>query len=469
MAAGNHVTEPLTSDVERFCSDPVGYFGSSYTEMHSVPRERLEAVQRAAIGRRFERQRETIPMVAKLASRQGIEEVADFGEVVPMMFEHTMYKSYPMALLERQRFDLLTKWLDKLTAVDLGEVDASGCKSIDTWLDALAAQTDLDVCHTSGTSGTMSFFPWSGHDLAKRWAVNRVTVLQPFGQPVTSTALDEPFHVVQRVHRYRSSHMRDTFTFGRDDLVHLALPRPSADLLWLGARLRMAAARGDSSRVDVPQTLLARRGELEQVQAGEQQAMQAWVGAIAGLRGENLLWMSFPFEIHSIAANGLDTDARWSFGPESIVVVMGGAKGRQVPDDWMQRAQEFIRGRVVQAYGMTELSGFQMMCREGRYHFMPWAVPFVLDPESSELLPRTGVQTGRFAFFDLLPADHWGGLMTGDEVEVDFDSLCPCGATSQHMSHQVSRLSDKRGGDDKITCTATPQAYEEAMEFLTQQ
>ena len=30
----------------------------------------------------------------------------------------------------------------------------------------------------------------------------------------------------------------------------------------------------------------------------------------------------------------------------------------------------------------------------------------------------------------------------------------------------VARLSDKRGGDDKITCAATPQAHAEAMEFL---
>ncbi len=31
----------------------------------------------------------------------------------------------------------------------------------------------------------------------------------------------------------------------------------------------------------------------------------------------------------------------------------------------------------------------------------------------------------------------------------------------------ITRLSEKRGGDDKITCAASPQAHAEAMQFLT--
>jgi hypothetical protein len=57
--------------------------------------------------------------------------------------------------------------------------------------------------------------------------------------------------------------------------------------------------------------------------------------------------------------------------------------------------------------------------------------------------------------------------MTGDEVEVDFEGLCSCGATTQHIGPEIARLSEKRGGDDKITCAATPEAFAEAMQFLT--
>src|SRR5690349_6173481 len=107
-------------EVERFLDDPVEFFDSSYTQMHSIPRERLEGLQRDALAARFAEGRERIPMVAKLAERQGIESIAEIEDAVPMLFEHTMYKSYPLALLEQQRFELLTGWLSKLTAVDLG-------------------------------------------------------------------------------------------------------------------------------------------------------------------------------------------------------------------------------------------------------------------------------------------------------------------------------------------------------------
>src|SRR6201999_2850204 len=114
-------------------------------------------LQRPGLARRFDEQRERTPMVAKLAGRQGIEQVQDFAEVLPLLFGHTMYKSYPVALLEQQQFGMLTQWLDKLTAIDLGGVDVSSCDSIDSWLDALFVQSSLDPSHSGGTSGTMSF------------------------------------------------------------------------------------------------------------------------------------------------------------------------------------------------------------------------------------------------------------------------------------------------------------------------
>ena len=153
------------SDVDRFISDPLAYFQMSYTNMHSVDRERLIELQQAGLARRFEEMSERVSMVGKLAGRQGITKVVDFEDVVPLLFEHTMYKSYPMALLNRRQFGRLTDWLGKLTTVDVSAVDASGCDSIDSWLGALADQTRLDSSFTSGTSGTMSFFPWTTTEL----------------------------------------------------------------------------------------------------------------------------------------------------------------------------------------------------------------------------------------------------------------------------------------------------------------
>ena len=98
-------------------------------------------------------------MVRKAAERTGITELRDFDDVVPLMFSHAAFKSYPAALLDRKRYDLLTAWLDKLTKHDLSQVDVSGCTDIDAWIDALDEQTPLEVITSSGTTGTLSIIP----------------------------------------------------------------------------------------------------------------------------------------------------------------------------------------------------------------------------------------------------------------------------------------------------------------------
>jgi hypothetical protein len=75
-------------------------------------------------------------------------------------------------------------------------------------------------------------------------------------------------------------------------------------------------------------------------------------------------------------------------------------------------------GQVIQTYGMAELTGLAPLCSAGRYHIQPWVIPFVLDPETSKLLPRQGVQTGRFAFFDLATNSHWGGHRRRDHARL---------------------------------------------------
>ncbi len=81
-------------------------------------------------------------MLTRLADFMGIMQIDRFEDVVPLLFDHTTYKSYPASLLDNGRFDQLTRWLGKLTTLDLSAVDVSDCDSIDSWLDALKEQTD---------------------------------------------------------------------------------------------------------------------------------------------------------------------------------------------------------------------------------------------------------------------------------------------------------------------------------------
>ena len=111
--------------------DPINFFGQSYTQMHSIDRRELEALQRQAMTIRFQQHRSSIEMLRKLADRLGITALDEFDDVVPLFFSHTAFKSYPAALVDKKRFDLMTKWLDKLTSYDLSGVDTAGCAGIE--------------------------------------------------------------------------------------------------------------------------------------------------------------------------------------------------------------------------------------------------------------------------------------------------------------------------------------------------
>ncbi len=468
---------PEQDDVTRFMSDPASFFEHSITRMHSIPRHRMDELQATALSRRFAEQAERIPMVGKLAANQGIKRIDDVEAVVPLLFEHTMYKSYPVSFLGKRRFDQLTIWLNKITAADLSKIDATGCDSIDGWLDFLAEETGLDAVTTSGSTGTMSFIPRLKSDMELCFRAQRVSEVQKFGAPLSATALSGLYHVIWptfsdgHLMSFRSGqYLKKILGGGREDHFHPLYPeRGSADLMWLGAQLRAAAAKGDASRVDVPPSLLARRGELERQQAGMAASQVSFITELSEtLRGSRVCCMYPSYPLHQVAARGLERGLRCEFAPESTIGSAGGAKGMPLPADWVEQVQEFFGiERLDRYYGMSELTGLFKMCRSGRYHAQPWIIPFLLDPDTSRLLPRNGVQKGRAAFFDIGITGHWGGIITGDELEIDFTSPCSCGQTTVHMADHVVRYSEKRGGDDKITCAATPQAHADALDYLT--
>src|ERR1700688_2981712 len=65
------------SDAEVFMYDPPAFFDRSYTKQHSIPRDRMEELQLAALTLRFNQGLEQVAMVSKLAGRQGITRVSE--------------------------------------------------------------------------------------------------------------------------------------------------------------------------------------------------------------------------------------------------------------------------------------------------------------------------------------------------------------------------------------------------------
>lgn len=475
-AGSGHADPGVEREALAWIKDPLGHFGRSNTRIHSVPRTEAEAIQLAAMNILLAQRRDEIPVLAKLADAQGIRGIASLDDMAPLLFQHNVYKSYPSAVLSNLRFGQLIKWLDRLTPYDIAGVDVSACDSIDSFLDTLFAETPLDVGISSGTSGTMSFFPKTKADYRLCFNGLRVQVLQTFGEEPTDSALHDKFHVMTPLYRdgYGSvgrlgPYCREVFALGDDDYYHTALPyKMSSDLMFLGARLRAAAAKGDITRVDVPPALLARRDELERMQAEAPAQQTAFIREmVKTLKGERVIAIGISNMFYEVAKWGLSEGVRDVFGPGSRVMTGGGGKGVTLPEGWDKAVMEFFGvDRLLNNYGMTEMTSLIVGCDHGHYHLPPWVTLFLLDPETGQPLPRTGSQTGRASFFDMTHDGTWGGVVTGDRVTAHWDTPCPCGRSTVYLENSIQRFSELQGGDDKITCAATSSAQAEALDYL---
>ena len=370
----------------------------------------------------------------------------------------------------------MTKWLGKLTPHDLSALDVSACKSIDDWLVHLREHSELDVATSSGTSGTMSFFPRSKKDYQIAADCIRVQLLQTFGEAVDWEEFEQPRLIVTPFYNDGHStvsripvYFAQAFCKGDPALVHTALPfKASADLMWLAARVRAAQAKGDGGRADVPDGLLARKAEWEELQARIPQMQSNFIRkSIPELAGERVLALGITAMFWEIARDGLAAGARAAFAPGSAVMGGGGAKGLALPDDFLETIQTFFGvERMNDGFGMTEQSGFMVSCEANRFHVAPWVTLYLLDPETGQVLPRLGTQAGRAAFFDMTHNGSWGGIVSGDRVEGSYEP-CPCGRSTIHLHSKIQRFSDLGDGDDKITCDATPAAQADALNYLT--
>jgi hypothetical protein len=458
-------------------NDPYEYFGYHNTRIHSLPPEEVAAVQLAAMNLRFEERRRQIKMLEKLADGQGIRQINSLDEMAPLLMPHDVYKSYPVSLLAKQQFDRLNTWLSRLTRYDPTVVDVSDCDSIDSWLTKLRDKTPLDVATTSGSSGTCSFFPKSKRDYRLSMMGLRVQLAQKFGEDPKPGDIEDKIHAI--IPLYRDGHAStgafakysgEIFAKGDPGYWHTAFSfKISSDLMWLAARLRAAAAKGDASKVDVPASLLARREEWERAQKGIPAQQLEFVNRmIKQLQGQRVFVMSTSNLLYSAAKRGVDQGLSGVFAPDSVFMGGGGAKGVPLPDDLEEVICKFFNTkRMISSYGMTEMNSFSVLCDHDRYHVLPWVTVFLLDLDTGRPLPRKGKQSGRAAFFDMTQDGTWGGLVTGDLVTVDWDHPCECGRTSVALEKKINRVSEIQGGDDKISCAATPQAQAEAMDFLT--
>ena len=454
-------------------ADPGSWSSVPFETLFSLPKDEVEEAQREALARRFEALRPQVAALDNLASRQGVDRIETFADAPPVLFDHRVYKSYPLNLVEHRKFDRMTAWLQRLTTRDLGSIPLDGVTSVDSWLDRFDDHGML-VCHTTGTSGKLSFLPrsqtewpsWSNAFFEVRRALTGVD----FRQEVipSFTAGYRKGHSLGAKLGSLIARAQPGGDTNRHFLYDFAL---SADVLSLAARLQSAEEQGQLDQLDIDPQIIEGRAELIERSRNREEDLQRWFFTLArDYRGQRVSLAGNWSELIRLALKGGELGIVCEFAPGSMLLTGGGMKGyKDAPDDWERLLKDFFGvQRIDSLYGMSECMGFAPRCEHGFYHFLPYTLPMVLD-EDFATLPREGVQTGRMALFDMLAETYWGGFISGDRVTVYWDYACECGRRGPRIDGNIVRFAELEGvQDDKLTCAGTAGAYNAFMDYVAE-
>ncbi|MFT3865091.1 MAG: hypothetical protein QM729_12520 [Solirubrobacterales bacterium] len=458
--------------VELDPTDVAGWAARPFEELFALGLDQVEGPQLAALARRFEALRPAVSALDKLADREGLDGFDGFAAAAPLLFDHRVYKSYPISIVERRQFDRLTGWLQRLTTHDLGAVPLAGVDSVDAWLERLD-DNGMIMLHSTGTTGKLSFIPRSRSE----WPGWRDAF---FEATRAASGVDRRTEAVPTFYPgYRTGHTTGTKMqrimgeqsaegeAGRHVLYDYAI---SSDLLSLAARLRTAEERGEVEKLDIDPELLRQQAQLIEAGRRREQDLERWFTKLADeFRGRRVRINGVTGDLVRLALKGQAEGLDCEFAAGSVLFTSGGLKGLQdAPEDWEGLLRDFFDiERISSVYGMSECMGLAPLCAAGHYHFLPYTIPLLLDADG-RVLPREGVQSGRYAFFDLLAETYWGGFITGDRITIHWDEDCACGWKGPRLEREIKRFSELEGGDDKISCAGTEEAYSEFMTYVSE-
>lgn len=431
-----------------------------------APIAEIRDAQVKAMNERLQEHIDRIKLVKLRAQDAEITEITRLEDVVPLLLPHTAYKSYPESFLTEKKWDRLTKWLGTVSAYPTDTVDLSDVKEIDDWVEACGKAGHFVSC-SSGTTGKSAMLVASQKDLD--FAANDGVAAVQWGSNIRAGDMRTPAGAAGAVaYTPRNAAMGQTMMKA---FVDPDAPRFNSGLapVTIGSLTKMITLRKAISDGS------AQPGEIADFDAeseARQQALDnAQVGAVEDIiakRKEKLyitgMWGAlYPFA-EAVRAKGYSGK---DFNPDNAVYLGGGLKRAKLPDNYREVVYETFNlspGNIFQMYGMQELNSSMPRCQEGnRYHVPAWLVALPLNKEGDALAADvgaadfTGKVEGRAAFFDVSMDGRWGGVISGDHVEIDY-SPCACGNASPSIADNIYRYSDLEG-DDKIGCAGTVDAY----------
>ena len=422
----------------------------------------LAELQLEAARERFAERRDQIKVLDKRARESGTASVDKLDDLVPLLFAHTNYKSYPEAFVDNGQWKNMNLWLGTLSTHPTTNIDVADVDDIDGWL-ARAKAGGHHIFASSGTSGKSSFLNQSAQDLDLS-----VTAC------LHATDFSTPGHAPDNRHSVFTM-MPDRGTHKMIDFCNAHFPRWAApgELHRLSndpilaydamrpAQLRRLLAAGKAS----PAEMAEHEAQIAARQAKRAEEMNAWLDLIESRRDRPLyLGVMFGMAwqlVQALRARGIkDGD----FHPDTVMSFGGGTKGAVLPPDFKEQITGFFGvtpDRISGSYAMVEMSGFCAKIQPTEtYTIPPWIIPLVLDKSGEQLLGTTtshGRVTGRMAFFDILADARWGGIISGDKVEVEFGSDFQ--GIKTPIVHSIARYADLEEGEDKLTCAGSIDSY----------
>jgi hypothetical protein len=417
-------------------------------------RAELEPLWMQAANERLAQQRERIPVLGKLADEVGIDRIERFDDLIPLLFAHSNYKSYPEGFIAKGRWDLMNKWIDTLSSMQVEGLDVEGVTDQDGWVDRLHT-VGQKAYVTSGTTGKNSFLPQtqSDEDLSLKMLLQSIR-----RQPLFAGGERRPIFIFGPKHGYHRAalHFRTLVeTFGLPDASYFLTEEPMriAEITRMGA-LRRRIADGTA----MPSEIAAFERETAAKQEANAQRLDELMDALIEHRHEPMyvvgFWAQYWLVVERARARGV---AAGEFHPDTVITGGGGTKGAVMPPDYEEQILAFFgisSDHVTGGYGMSEVST-ALGEVDGRYRPAPWVIPLLLDDTGEKLVDHeVGQADGRFAFFDASLEGRWGGVITGDQVTVDFATKTPT-----VVAGSIERYSALEGGDDKLTCAGTIDSY----------
>lgn len=434
-------------------------------DRYDIPHEELREAQAEAVNERFQDRKDKIKLLKHRANETGLNEVRSLEDVVPLLFPHTAYKSYPESFLIDERWDRLGKWLDTVSTYRVPPEDPSSIEDVDDWIEKLKESGHYVSC-SSGTSGKSAMLVASEKDM--EWVGIEAPAAYTWGSGVPLAQDRRIFGLgpVATVPRNEATGEAYVSALQDPESERFRYPVPP---ITVGSLTQMVVLRKKIAEGTAKPGELA---EFEEISAARQKAVDDAVGiaarALIEARHEKLHVTGMWASLYNIAkvVREMGYSAK-DFHPENSIYVGGGLKRAKLPDDYREFVYETFNiapERNYQNYSMQELHSGMPRCQKGgRYHVPPWVVPLILNKEGDALLDHgyNGEVEGRAAFFDLSIDGRWGGVISGDRISIDF-SPCACGNRSPSIRDNIVRYADIEG-DDKIGCAGTVDAYVRGM------